>query len=294
MPLTCGILLLVLLSPRGAAASCVGAATPRWAAHQTLVLLLNPMGAEHNLRVGLCVPLYDSADPLVALNHFEIGATSYVSPVYAIGGGYAQLVPVSFVVLRSELNAMGVWSLPIDGAGYYPRDDYAARWGASDLPAANGGTASGWSFRGLAALRGRLELATLASGPLVLIAYDAFFADYHELGDAAYFAQLRFDVVAARHDWVLSNEAMLMVGIPIAGGPELRIGAYDQTRDVPGSGYVGNQVGGVLMLTWTRPCPGIDELSVFVRVGGYTHHGVRLDEATTLGGATADHDLGGL
>lgn len=287
-------LALTLAVPSSATANCVGATTPRWSAHQTLVLLLNPQGAEHNLRVGLCVPLYDSPDVVLALNHVELGAVTYVSPIYAIGGGYAQLVPLSFLVLRTELGGVGSWSIPLDGAGYYPRDGYDARWSASDLPAATGGTASGWTFRGMAALRGLVDLATSPSGPLRLVVYDAFFADYTELGDAAYFAQLRFDVVSARHDWVLSNEAMLMIGIPIPDGPELRIGAYDAMRDVPASGYVGNQVGGLLMFTWMNPCPGIAELSVFVRVGGYTNHGVRLGQATTLGGATADHDLGGL
>lgn len=289
------LVVVALALPARASASCLGAGVPRWAAHQGLVLLLNPMGAEHNLRLGLCVPLYDAPDASLALNHLELGAVTYVSPVYAIGGGYAQVVPASFLVLRSELSGMGVWPLPLDGAGYFARDGYDTRWTADDLPAAAATTASGWTFRGVAALRGRVDLAGVPwGGSLALVVYDAFFADYHELGSAAYFAQLRFDVVSARRDWVLGNEAMLMVGVPVDRGTELRIGAYDQTRDVPASGYVGNQIGGLVMLTWTRPFPGVDEISVFVRVGGYTSHGVRLGEATTLGGAMTDHDLGGL
>jgi hypothetical protein len=47
------------------------------------------------------------------------------------------------------------------------------------------------------------------------------------------------------------------------------------------------------MPAWAHPFPGIDELSAFVRVGGYTNHGVRAGQATTLGGASCDHDLGG-
>jgi hypothetical protein len=289
-----GVLFSVLLLPAHAAATCVGQPTPRWAAHQALALLLNPMGAEHNLAFGLCLPLYGDADPVFSENHLEFGATTYLSPVYLVGGGYAELAPASFFFARAELNGMGMWTLPLDGAGYFPRAGYGERWTMDDLPAATGGTASGWTFRGMGVLRGRVDLAPMGSGSVGLLVLDAYFVDYTELGDASYYAALRFDVIAARRDWVATNEAMLMVGIPIEGGPEVRLGAFDQTRNVWADGYVGNQVGGIVMLTWMRPSPGIEELDVFIRVGAYTNHGVRLYEPTTLGCVSLDQDLGGL
>lgn len=109
---------VLALIPTRAAATCVGRNEPRWSAHQVLVLLLNPTGAEHNLRIGLCVPLYESSEDALRLNHFEIGVSTYVSPIYAIGGAYAQISPASFLFVRTEVNALGVWPLPIDGAGY--------------------------------------------------------------------------------------------------------------------------------------------------------------------------------
>ena len=74
------MLALAVLAPESVArATCVGSNAPRWSAHQSIVLLLNPTGAEHNLRIGLCVPLYTSTDDAFSANHFEAGVSSYVS-----------------------------------------------------------------------------------------------------------------------------------------------------------------------------------------------------------------------
>lgn len=283
------VVLAVLAVASPAAATCVGETTPRWAAHQSLALLLNPMGAEHNLRIGLCVPLYESADDALRANHFEVGVSSYLSPVYAIGGPYLQFSPATFFFARVELNAMGLWPIGLDGAGYFPMASYASSWDPEDTPAHRAEATGGWNARFFSVLRGVIE-----AGPITLVGYDAFFVDYHDVGSAAYWLQVRHDLVTARSDWVLANEGYLLVGVPIEGGPELRVGGYSALRDVPASGYVGHQVGALFMAVWERPFPGIDELSVYVRVGGYTHHGIRAFDATTLGGASADHDLGGL
>ncbi len=283
---------LELASP--AAARCVGQTTPRWVAHQQLVLLLNPMGAEHNLRIGLCLPLYDTSESVLDQNHVELGVVSYVSPIYAAGGAYAQLAPATFWFLRVELGGIGVWPLPLDGAGYFPLSGYGARYGSEDLPARAAGTASGWGARFVSVLRGRVDLAPLEDRFVYLAALDALFTDYADIGSAAFYAMIRHDVVAAQRDWIVGNEAIALVGIPIPGGPDFRIGAYSALRNVPAAGYVGHQVGGILMLTWERPLPGLDEISLFVRVGGYTNHAFRTGDPATMASASADHDLGGL
>lgn len=280
--------------PPHAAARCVSQSEPRWVAHQGLVLLLNPMGAEHNLRVGLCVPLYETPEAAFSLNHVEVGVTSYVSPIYATGGGYAQIAPATFFFLRAELSGIGVWPLPIDGAGYFPLPGYAARWGSEDLPANAAQTASGWTARLFSVFRGRVDLAAIGARAVYLAALDALYADYAEIGSAPFYAMIRHDVAAARADWVVANEGVLVVGIPIPDGPDLRIGAYSALRSVPAAGYVGHQVGGIVMLAWDRPLPGIDEISLFIRLGGYTNHAFRTGDAATMAGAGVDHDLGGL
>jgi hypothetical protein len=289
MRVALGSMVVVLAIASPAAATCVGEEAPRWAAHQSIALLLNPMGAEHNLRIGLCVPLYASTDDALRANHFEVGVSSYLSPVYAIGGPYVQFSPATFFFARVELNAMGLWPIGLDGAGYFPMRSYLSSWEPEDTPASRAEATGGWNARFFSVLRGEIEL-----GPVTLVGYDAFFVDYHDVGSAAYWLQVRHDLVTARSDWVVANEAYVLLGVPIPGGPEIRFGAYDALRDVPASGYVGHQIGGLVMVVWERPVPGIDELSIYVRVGGYTHHGVRGGDATTLGGASADHDLGGL
>ncbi len=102
-------LVALCLAPARASATCLGLETPRWSAHEDVVALLNPMGVEHNLRIGLCVPLYRSTDAVLSANHLEIGATSYVSPVYAIGGGYAQVSPATLAFVRLELELEIYW-----------------------------------------------------------------------------------------------------------------------------------------------------------------------------------------
>jgi hypothetical protein len=187
---------------------------------------------------------------------------------------------------------MGIWPLGLEGAGYYPMPSYAATFENEDVPAAAGQAAGGWNVRLISVLRGVLSL-----GPITLSAYETFFADWQEVGWSDFYLNVRHDLVSARADWVLGNEASLLVGLPVEGGPEIRIGAYDALRFAPGNpgtGHLVHQLGGIVMLVWERPLPGIDALSIFVRLGGYTHHAIRTDEAGTLGAISADHDLGGL
>jgi hypothetical protein len=287
------VVAVVLACASPAAARCVSQTTPRWTAHQQLVLLLDPTGAEHNLRIGLCLPLFDTTESVLDQNHVELGVVSYVSPIYAAGGAYAQLAPATFWFARVEVGGIGVWPLPLDGAGYFPLSGYGARYGSADLPASAGQTASGWGARFLSVFRGRIDLAPLEDRFVYLAALDALFADYADIGSAPFYAMIRHDVVAAQHDWIVGNEAILITGIPIPGGPDFRIGAYSALRSVPAAGYVGHQVGGIVMLTWERPLPGLEEISLFIRVGGYTNHAFRTGEPATMASASADHDLGG-
>src|SRR5688572_31397179 len=79
-------------------------ATPdgaRVVAHQALIALLNPMGAEHRLDIGIREELGSPGDIFTMGSHVEAGVTTAVSPVYGMGGGYFQLQPLSFLVLRA-------------------------------------------------------------------------------------------------------------------------------------------------------------------------------------------------
>ena len=91
--------LLLLLSSASASSAAAQAPEVRGVLHERLVLLLNPMGAEHQLRAGLRGRLGDPDELLFSGAHAEAGAVGYVSPVYAIHGGYLQVSPLAFLVL---------------------------------------------------------------------------------------------------------------------------------------------------------------------------------------------------
>ena len=93
---------------------------------------------------------------------------------------------------------------------------------------------------------------------------------------------------------MLTNDAVLLVEVTLLPGTTLLLGAYDQTRYVPRSGYVGHQVGPLAALSFERPGDPVESLDVFVRGGLYTDHVIRREEATILGGVSVRYDLGAI
>ncbi|MBZ0117619.1 MAG: hypothetical protein K8H88_11520 [Sandaracinaceae bacterium] len=279
----------MMLAPSLARARCSDQERARWMVHQSLVMLLNPLGTEHNARLGLCVPLYPSAERALNGNHLEVGASTYVAPIYALAGGFAQISPATFFIARVELHAQAIWPLPLTGAGYYPRGGYEDAFSSASTPADRGRSTTGWSLRLLGVLRGAIDL----SPAVTLYAVDAFWLDYDEIGEATHWVDVRDDLIAARSDWIAANEAVLLMGVRTPG-PELRFGAYSTLRFVPASGYGNHQVGPFAMIAWDRPDTHVASLAIFVRLGVYTHHAFREAQLSTMLGAGVDWDLGGL
>lgn len=273
-----------------AQAECLDHDRARWVIQQSLVMLLNPMGMEHNARIGLCAPLYASDDPVLAQNHVEAGVSTYVSPIYFVPGGYLQLAPASFLFIRAELSALTIWPLPLSGAGFYERSSYDQGWHQDDLPADGGGGATGFSMRVMAVLRGRVDVAP----GLAIVAFDAGWVDLDVLDRGAFWVDVRDDLIAAQSDWILANEGVLLLEATIPGGTALRFGAYSALRAVPASGYVGHQLGPIAMLSIPRFDTHVAGLDLFIRLGVYTHHGERVGEAATMLGLAAAWDLGSL
>lgn len=282
--------LLILSFCNAASAECAGRDEPRWMSHHSFVLLLNPMGGEYNVRVGLCVPLFSDDNELLSLNHFEAGASAYLSPVYFVPGGYAQIGPTSFLYFRAELAALTVWSIPMNGAGYYVRPGYDAGWQTDDLPADAGGSAIGWSARFKAVLRGRAEIGSNAE--LILVSTPWLEINVLDHGD--YWVDLRDDLIVANGEWVFAHEAVLLLGTRIPGGPALRFGAFSALRNVPASEYVGHRLGPFFLMSFDRPDPAIEALDFFIRLSVYTHHRFRTGQLATLAGFAVDWDMGGL
>lgn len=292
------VLLVALAAPGRACAQDDAPATPsateaprrHVVMHEQLVGLLNPMGAEHRLDVAYRAELGADDDLFTQGTHLEIGASTAVSPVYAFGGGYVQLSPLSFLVLRGDLQGAGVWPIGMDGAGFYAVPGYDAEVQNAALPADRGGSASGWLAQLTVTLQGAIDLgggARLLGGSELALAFE-------EMGSAPYYDSMKHDAIMARDETILLSSTFVGVELPVASDLVLRWGAYDDLRFVPASGYVGHQLGPLAMLEWHHVTPQIASLGVFARGGGYTHHLYRAGEATVLVGVAIDFDLGDL
>lgn len=279
------ILVLALLVP--APVHAEGAV--RGVVHQRFIALLNPMGMEHTLEVGARAPLGDPHEILFMGAHAESGLVSYVSPVYAMHGAYVQVSPLAFLALRAELTHAQLWPLGMSGAGYYGLAAYDDDVSPSALNAERGEAAGGWSARAYATLQALVPL-----GPVRLLIQDQLVVQSASLGGASHYYDMKWDLVLARQDLVLINSAVLLLELDLEATTHLRLGAYDDLRFVPSSEYLGHQVGPLVMLTLDRPAPEVPSLSVFVRGGYYTHHVIRADELTVLGGVAVDYDLGAI
>lgn len=256
---------------------------------QQVVALLNPMGAEHQLRVGLRAPLGDPNELLFTGTHAEAGIVSYFSPVYAIQGGYLEVSPLAFLVLRAELTGAAVWPIGMSGAGYYAVQGYQADVSSDALPAEDGGTAGGWTFSVAATLQGLVPL-----GPVNLLIWNQLNAQHITMGGASHFYSMMNDLILAQQDWLIENDALLLVEGNLTENIALRVGAYDNVRYVPSSGYVGHQLGPMAMLVIDHPSPEVAEVTPFLRGGYYTDHLIRAGGFTILGGVSVSYDLGAI
>jgi hypothetical protein len=144
--------MLVVLAPCGVCAQEV-----RGVIHERVVGLVNPLGAEHMLQGGLRVPVGDPHELLFTNAHFEVGASNYTSPIYTMTGGYLQLSPLAFLVLRAEITGVAMWPIGMDGGGHYPVNGYDAPLGANDLPAHLARDAHGWNAQLSAIVQGALS-----------------------------------------------------------------------------------------------------------------------------------------
>jgi hypothetical protein len=133
-------------------------ARPHLVMHEQLVLLLNPMGTEHRLDAAVRSELGEPEDLLTSGTHVEGGVSTAVSPVYAVGGGYVQASPLSFLVLRGAIEGIAVWPIGMDGAGHYGLPGYDADVRSQNLLAEDAGSASGFLATMSATLQGAIDI----------------------------------------------------------------------------------------------------------------------------------------
>ncbi|RLB50403.1 MAG: hypothetical protein DRJ42_18960 [Deltaproteobacteria bacterium] len=260
----------------------------RFIVRQRVVALLNPMGAEHYIELASRTRVGDQGSLWFTGAHLEVGAVSSVSPVYAAGGGYLQLSPLSFLVLRAQLTGEGIWPIGMDGAGYYGFDTYDPHLCPQHFSAADASSATGYRAHFTGTLQGMVPM-----GSARLLFLNKFGGEFAEIGAEPFYYDVRHDISRARADWLLTNEAFLGVDVVVGENVILRAGAYDSLRYLPASGQANNQVGPLVMMIFGRPGKALSAVEPFVRGGYYTHHGSRLDGATILGGISLRYDLGG-
>jgi len=280
-------LLLLTLALLPAEASAQTTSGPHVVVHQQLALLLNPMGAQHELSVGLRSPLGPQGELLFGGAHAEAGVISRVAPIFAITGGYLEVSPLSFLVLRAEFTGNALWPIGMDGAGYYGLEGYESDVRSSTLTGDSGGSATGWSVRLRAALQGAIPVG---NGRILVVNQMTF--QHDAMGDAPFYYSVEHDLVLARSDWVVHNDAVVLGEVPLETDLLIRMGAYSNLRWVPESCYVGHQVGPIVALTFNDVTDEVYSITPFLRGGYYTHHLTRADELTVLGGISIGYDLG--
>lgn len=265
---------------------CLGEQRSKFVIHQLLGGQYNPWGAENTMSIGICSPLITRPGILFDYTNIEVGLVSILSPVYNHVGPYLQLTPLSVLQLRVEMTWVAYWPFFFDRAGFYGREGYGDDYRNSALPSENAETATGWNISFSAVLRARVPI-----GPVAIVLYDQLTYEHWSLGDEPFYVNLKRDLIFERMDWVLTNEAILCVEIPLNSNLNLRVGGFDSLRYLPRSGGLNNLVGGMVMLNIPRGGRTTRDVSPFVRVGGYSHHSFRRGEVSAVVGLTMSYDV---
>ena len=247
---------------------CLGRGKAQWMLDSTLLGVVNPIGVEEQVRANACLPLIDRPGLLFDYTSFDAGLFSYVSPVFAHVGGYVSVSPLSFLVLRADAAAVGIWPLPMDGAGYFEVKGYRGMVTDAEMPAAKARSSSGANVTFTATLQGAVPL----SPRLELEAADAFGADWWLVGDRPYYVNQRRDVVLARSDWLIKNTATLILAVQASRDVSVHLGAIDDLTWVPASNVAINQLTGFFSVFIRRDAQ-LRDIEPFVRAGAYTQRG---------------------
>jgi hypothetical protein len=269
---------------------CAGRYKEQWVLSQLFAVQTNPEGAYNQLRLGMCFPLIRTPGVLFDYTNVEVGMINELTPSFTHLGGYAQIAPLSFLVLRVEASGLVYWPLPLRRTGYNPvYDGYDSPYDSEDFEAGEGQVQTGWNMNLIAVLRAKVALSRVW-GILLL---NILNVGYWEVGEGHY-VNLRWDVVMNDSDWIIANEAFLGAEARVADAFALRFGAFDSWRSVPNAGYDANQVGGFAMIWWPKPFPNVWDFTIMARLGYYTGHAFRTDEWSVLGGLVTQYELGGI
>jgi len=259
--------------------------------NQTLAGQINPLGGEHHLLLSVCVPLIRTPGVLFDFTNIEGGLVNYLSPTYVHQGGFLSITPLSVLQLRAEFSGLYIWSLPIDGAGYYPYQSFEGDFSNDARPAEIAQHARGSSFGLSATLRGQLDLPQ----NLDLLLLNTTLVEQWNIGPAPYYYNLRRDLILQKSDWTVRNTFAALVEIPFGPNLAVRAGVADELTMAPSSGYATNVAALLATGLVRRYGTTIRNLQLFVRAGLYTHHAsankFRTGEANLIAGVNVHYDL---
>ena len=265
---------------------CLEENETKWVYHGILGGQYNPLGVEYTGDLGICVPFITTPGVLWDYTALEIGTLHFLSPAYLHLGGYISLAPISPLVLRVELSWLTFWPATLDRAAYFSRSGYDDEMRPSAMPPELGESASGWNLNLMAIIRTKFDI-----GRLGLIILNVMMMEFWNVGEADYYANLRLELVLARSDWALVNEAMVFLEIPLTSDLSLRLGAYDSLKYGIESRQINNNVGFMAMVNWPQLGRAVRNLAPFFRLGFHTHRPFDDGVVTLFLGVMMDMDL---
>lgn len=260
--------------------ACDGKGRTGWMARLTVLGLSNPLGGVVSTRVGWCRPLVRRPGILWKMTSLEAGALHLITPSFSRQGGYLAVAPFSFLVLRVAVT--GVWYWPVPGfqiAAYWEAEGYDQSWpsnGVSNDLTVDKEHGGGLNVQTTAVLRVAVGLGRMRHGKARLLVVNGLGLEYWYFPGHDYYYNQRADAVLARSDLALTNDAALLLELPLSPAVSLRFGATDSLAYVPRAGRLAwHQVGGLIMLPLRLKARRVAELTPFLRATGYTHHAAR-------------------
>lgn len=270
---------------------CLDESRTKVVLNQTLAGQLNPLGAEHQLLLSVCVPLIKTPGVLYDFTNIEGGLVNYLSPTYVHQGGFLSITPLSVLQIRAEFTGIYIWSIPINGAGYFPYQSYDGDFSKEARPAEKALHARGSSFGVSATLRGKIDLPK----EIDLLLVNTTLVEQWTIGPEPYYYNLRRDILLAQGDWTVRNTFASLAEIPITPNFAVRAGVTDELTTAPSSGYATNVAALLATALVRRYGDTIRNLQFFVRGGIYTHHAsankFRAREGNAIAGVNVLYDL---
>jgi hypothetical protein len=271
---------------------CLDQPRSSWLARQVLVGQFNPLGAESELRGGLCLPLVTAPGAMFAYTNVEAGVINRLAPGYTHLGGYLAVTPLSILQLRADLMGVYYFPFPYEATGYFPVSGPDADFRSAAFPKSAADSAGGWNLD----LTGVLRLPIDVTPKLRVAVVSASGGEHYVIGGAAYYYNQRRETILPQRAWIVSNFTTAVADITVTDALHLLAGPYDAYRLSPSTGYAVNQVGVILGARWPSPralLAAMRDLELFLRAGVYTAHAFREGEPTVLLALSSSYDLGG-